>query len=251
MSTPESPSSAPCDAWITAADVAAVCAGLDATGQEFFDEAAEKASDVLFLLSGRVFPGLCEATVRPCGGGCDCLPAPGWSRGGRCWVSRILLAGYPLREVSEVKIDGTVLDPAEYRLDQRRYLTRLPDVDDTLQRRRAWPRCQRLDLEDTEDGTFSVTYSYGQDPPILGRQAAAQLACQLAIVDAGGECSLPAGTTKVTRQGITVDVSALLAGAQTGLVFVDLFLRTYNPQGLARVPSVWSPDVDPYPQRVG
>lgn len=242
MSTLEAPSRSPCEPWIVAEDIAAVC-DLDTTGAADYDTAAQVATDVLYELSGRQFLGVCERTVRPCHGRL-CPPAHPC---GCCYTDSIPLAGYPVRGVTEVKIDGAVIDPGEYRLDRHRFLTRMADADGNRQQ---WPGCQRLDLDDTETDTFAVTYDYGAEVPAAGLAAAAELGCQLATVMAGGECQLPAGATRVTRQGVTVDID-LLRGALLGLPLTNLFLQTYNPSRLKRPPALFSPDIRQFPQTVG
>lgn len=246
MSTPEGPLPGPCTPWITAADVAALCDALEHSGDpSVYDEAALSAAQILYELSGRQFSGLCgPVTVRPCKPQGSCLPSDPC---GCCRVSRVALAGV-VREVSEVLIDGVAIDAAEYRVDGRKWLVRLADADGNRQR---WPACQRLDRADTEDDTFAVTYTYGVDVPQAGLDAAVELACNLAAAGAGGECALPAGVVRVTRQGITVDLERFLEKGVTGLRLVDAFLQAYNPAGLRRRAAVWSPDVPGYAQRVG
>lgn len=253
----------PSVAWIDAADVAECCAvDLDenGVGPPLLNDAATAASQLLFEISGRFFVGEQETTVRPCQTACGC----GWqvlSRGhivysGDSWdcggwpcgcrsLSRVKLSGYPVREVTEVLIDGVAVDPVTYRLDKHRYLVRVRDPDDpnTVLR---WPGCQALDLPDTEDGTFSVSYSFGQDPPQIGIDAAAQLACELYKECNGEACSLPKGTTRVTRQGVQIDKVAFASwafdgGWKTGLALVDAFLAAYNPAALKRRPIFWAP----------
>lgn len=244
---------------------------------------AVEASQLLYELSGRLFMGACERTVRPCSSrGCGFqvlsrghivwdptfLYYPYWNGSSWWWngrpscgclpLDRVLLSGYPVREILGVLIDGVAVDPATYRLDERRYLSR---VRDPLQPqvRLSWPACQNLDLDDTQAGTFSVTYRYGQDPPVLGVQAAAQLACQFYRQCAGQECNLPDGATRITRQGITIDRGLFSSWAidpvshswRTGLTAVDAFLQGYNPGGLKRRPTVWSPDRPSYARPVG
>lgn len=250
MSTPEAPQPGPCSAWITAEDVADACEALDTSGGvEAYEPYALEASQVLFELSGRRFTGLCgPITVRPCEPGAYCSPAHPC---GCCFLSRIRLSGYPVRQVVEVKIDGALVDPAEYRLDRYRYLARLPDADGQRQR---WPACQRLDLDDTEEGTFSVSYTYGQEPPLAGLNAAQELACQLAAASPegdGGECELPEGTVRVTRQGVTIDMERFVEEGIAALPAVALFLQAYNPNRLRRRSAVWTPDVPGFPQQVG
>lgn len=222
---------------------------------------AFEASQVLYELSGRRFSGHCSRIVRPCQTACGC----GWqvlSRGhlvnwqGDSWcdetpcgcrpLSKVKLAGYPVREITEVLIDGVAVDPSTYRLDRRRYLVRVRDPadPDTVLR---WPSCQSLDLADDKEGTFSVAYAFGQDPPLIGVSAAAQLGCELYKQCADQTCALPKGTTRVTRQGVTIEKPAFAAwafsdgGWKTGLTLVDAFLNAYNSAALKRRPIFWAP----------
>lgn len=265
-----------CSSWIDGNDVAACCDADDSSDGSIFDTVALEASELLYMLSGRLYAGECERTVRPCNTRCSC----NWqvlSRGHIVWydwysgyygpgswfcdsspcgctpLSTVWLAGYPVQAISEVKIDGAVIDPATYRLDRNRFLVRMRDPafpDEML----VWPGCQMLDLPDTEPGTWSVTYSYGRQPPQLAIDAAAQLACEVYKQCLDQECALPKGTTRVTRQGITIEKELFLSwgfqprqtvsrakGWQTGLPLVDAFLAGVNPSGLIRQPTIWAP----------
>jgi hypothetical protein len=250
------PTLGPCDDWVDSLDIAECC-GLDLSSdtEDALEAAAEAASAVLYALSGRQYAGRCgPVTVRPCGEGSSCY-VPGRSDHiqscGCAPLSEVLLPGYPVLEIAQVKIDGEIQAPSGYRLDGRRKLTRMADTDGDRQR---WPHCQRLDLPDTEEDTFSVTYYYGIAPPALGVAAAAQLACELYRSCTGGECALPSGTTKVTRQGITIEretLATFIAGATTGLVSVDSFLVAYGMEGAKRRPAIWSPDGPKYAKKLG
>jgi len=257
FSTPSDvPTLGPCDQWVDEADLAECCGiEVDSDTNDALAADAEAASGVLFALSGRIYRGTCgPLTVRPCGVGSSCY-VPGRSdhiQSCGCQpLSEVLLPGYPVLEIGQVKLDGEVLAPSEYRLDDRRKLVRLADEDGNPQR---WPSCQRMDLADTEERTFSVTYYYGVAPPDLGVSAAAQLGCELYRSCSGGECKLPTGTTKVVRQGVTIEKSVLMnfltAGA-TGLTNVDLFLAAYGSGSARRRPSVWSPDGPKYAKQQG
>jgi hypothetical protein len=284
MSVP-GPVLGPCEAWIDGADVADCCSKADVgSDTSLLDMVAIEASMALFEISGRQFTGLCDRTVRPCRQECDCWgPASlglgpwawssagppnwrwGWTNecGDRCGcepLSRVKLNGYPVREIVEVKIDGDVLAADDddgnpnYRLDGWRWLVRMDTPGDPVTANR-WPSCQNLALEDTEDGTFSVSYRHGVDPPELGRRAAAALACQLYLSCSGGDCVLPAGATKVTRQGVQIDRGLLVnwfdPQKATGVPAIDLFLRGYWRTRSGRRPAVFSPDVQRFARRVG
>lgn len=259
----------PCTAWCDSQDVNAC---LDSTGDK--TQFAFEASAILYENSGRLWSGVCEKTVRPCatrGCGFQILSrghivgpwdygygyGDGYGWWGTAWMwngstpcgcmplSRVRLSGYPVSEIIEVLIDGVAVDPVTYRLDEHRWLTRVrnpADVNTPL----FWPACQQLDLADTEVGTWSVTYRYGQTPPLIGQHAAAQLAAELWKACNGQECQLPAGTTRITRNGLTVERTFFqrdraIGAWRTGLSLVDMFLNTYNPSGLRRRPSVWAP----------
>jgi hypothetical protein len=257
-----------CTEWITGDDVA-VCCNVETSSGVLFDEAAVQASNLLYQLSGRQYAGTCgPRTVRPACDQCFCgyqvlsrgyVIGP-WDYGYplllcnscliACDPSRIKLAGYPVREIVEVLIDGDVVDPSEYTIWNSRYLTRLNDM--------AWPVAQDLTLADTEDSTFSITYTYGADPPSLGMAAAAQLGCEIykACADVSA-CALPQGTTRVTRQGIVIERLAFTSWAfrdgswRTGLPLVDAFLSAYNPAGIKRRPVFWAPGHRQYAQEAG
>jgi hypothetical protein len=165
-------------------------------------------------------------------------------------LSRVLLGGY-VQEVTEVVINGDLVDPDTYRVDDRKWLTRVrPSADDEVLR---WPGCQNLDLPETEEGTWAVTYTYGKDVPASGINAAIALACEIYKQCTNQKCALPANTTRVLRQGIAVEKPAFISwgfekggrsiprGWKTGIPAVDAFLNAYNSTGLIRVPIAWAP----------
>lgn len=272
--TPAAASSAaaswgPCAPWITGDDVLDACGESGLTDAQAYklETAAALGSDLMFNLSGRQYAGICEKTVRPCRSGCGCFGQSvavglgpydwGGTLGGQLWwqnecgdqcgcgiVSSVRLAGY-VREIVEVKIGGTVVDPATYRLDGNRDLVSLGAP---------WPACQQMDLAAGAPGTFAIRYRYGIEPPELGRQAAAQIGCELWKALNQRACALPAGATRVVRQGITIEKTAsfasLFSTGATGLPLVDLFLTAANPSGARQPPLVYSPDVTPYPREI-
>lgn len=268
------PQFGPCQSWIDCGDIRAFC---DAEGDDdLLDGFAVMASQLMFEISGRQFSGTCERTVRPvvdqtnaCWG---LNPAYGWTGWPWAWtwdgvtwgwydscgchcnctaLSRVMLPGYPVTEIVEVKIGGTVIDPSEYRLDEWQYLTRMRDpANPNIPQ--FWPACQILDLNDTEPGTWSVSYKAGIAPPLAGKEAAKALACQLLP---GADCSLPSGAQRIVRNGITIDrlqpLAMMLRQGATGIPQIDTFVAAYNPSGLRRRPTIWSPDGPRYARTVG
>jgi len=102
-------------------------------------------------------------------------------------------------------------------------------------------------LPDTESGTFSVKFTYGEDPPQSGKDAATTMATEFARLYSGAANRLPARIQSITRQGVTmtiIDPMQFLDDGLTGLYDVDLFIRQYN-RGKQVVPAtIWSPDLD-------
>lgn len=272
----------PCQSWIDGDDVAAYDSSLGVGSESFLlDDVAAMGSAIMWQATGRQFNGICWRTVRPCRESCSCWSAPrlstawawsyldggwGWSDGcgGRCGCggeSVVRLAGYPVREILEVRIDGVALPEFDangnrnWRLDRHRRLVRMDDPGPPSLPR-VWPSCQNTSLDDTEAGTFSVRYSWGQQPPELGKLAAAAVAAELyrSITPGGGECKLPTSVTRVVRQGVTIErivpTAAMVSEGSTGIPAIDLFVSTVGTKGKRRS-SVWSPDVQGFAKRVG
>lgn len=288
---PPGPILGPCQTWIEGEDLVALCGANAEDDAQLLDAIAVSVSMLAYNASGRQYGGLCERTVRPCGDpqngcwtynwGAGIYAWWGWGAGyGWGWygppmglggsqagplcgcspLSRVKLSGYPVREIVEVKINGDVLPATyddgspQYRLDGWTWLTRMndPAAGGTDAR---WPSCQVLALDDTEQGTFSVTYKYGVAPPPMGILACEQLACEFYAAFKGGDCQLPNNVTKIVRQGLTQEritpLAAALRTGATGIIAWDSFLADSNPNGLRRRPAVYSPDVQPYAPRVG
>lgn len=230
--------------------------------------AVSSASEILFALSGRRF-GACPVTLRPCR--LDCYDTPFWNDWGPPWspswpqpaliggqwfnltcggscgrncscttVSEVLLPS-PVYQVTEVLIDGVVLPATSYRVDNARLLVRTDGG--------VWPLCNDLSKDDTEVGTWSVTATYGEPIPDSAKLAMGELACEIVRAASGGDCKLPPGVQQLIRQGVTIsypDIGELLKKGRTGLYLVDLFLASYNPNGLKRRSRVYSVDRPPH-----
>lgn len=261
--TPPLPATAPifgpCQQWLSFDDVADFCdiaVGTDT--QVGLETAAEMASTLLYRLTGKKYSGICERIIRPCRSGCGCHHTEdGWRWMGNEWwrngspcgcgcISQITIMG-TVRAIIEVTIDGELIAPDEYRVDEFKYLVRMRDTNGV---RQWWPRCQNLDLPATEPGTFQITYLAGTDPPSAGVEAAKQLACELYKGSVGGECALPSGVTRILRQGLVIEridsLGAMLRRGATGLPLVDSFIAVFNPTGAMVGPAIWSPDFPPH-----
>lgn len=255
----------PCSDWTTSAEVALCCNVAVGSDIAAFDDSVDVASQLLFELSGRQFSGLCSKSVRPRCDSCLCgyqvlsrghIVVPPGAYGSlcnfclvACSPSAVLLAGYPVRAITQVKIDGDIVASSLYEIRSKRYLVRLDNG--------RWPTRQNLTYADTEDDTFAVSYTYGQSPPLAGSSAATELACEIYRSCRGdAECVLPNGITRIVRQNLTIERNAFSAwGRQegiwkTGLPLVDLFLNAYNPAGIKRRPVIMTPGRRFFPQNV-
>lgn len=222
----------------------------------------DQAAEVLYALSGRQF-GICEVKARPCRK--DCCDPCGRS-GGHRWtpilqggqwtnvscssckddcscttVCEVQLPG-PVDHITEVLLDGVVLPPEEYRVDNRRSLVRVGGGE-------CWPTCQDMNLETDQVGTWEVTYGRGLPVPVAGQNALGALACELCKACIGDkDCCLPERVTTIARQGLTMallDPMEFLSSGRTGIYAVDLWLAAVNPKGRSRRAGVFSPDVAP------
>lgn len=203
-----------CGQWATWEDVTRCGAApnLDAFGR---DLVLDNATEILYLLTDRKYPGICTVTrslCHACGhcypSVCACDPYP----------SIDLASRYPILGVWDVRVGGELLDPTAYEVRGRRWLVRLDGAQ--------WPLgtgwvANRPDL-------FSATWAYGRERPISGRLAAARYALELARLCADGTCGLdPQSARNVVREGITytvLDPDSVIAEGRTGLSSVDAWI---------------------------
>lgn len=275
-----------CSAWLTDDDLTddespycSPCAA-DADAVKL-EQMLWAGSYILAAQTGWRWVGVCEETVRPCASRAAGHNAPVWHgsplssawNGWWEWLpswgvcgcggidaracscsgpSEVQVGGRPLVAVTEVKVDGVALDPAEYRIDDDAFLVRLPNVGDVDQVPQSWPCCQRLDLPDTEVGTWSVTRQTGTLPPRAGLSALASFVCDL-LGSCDGECSIPENVANLVRGNVTYDLSTYKTDPSviTGNVLADQFIRSVTAPAAPAKARVWSPDVGPAVRRTG
>jgi hypothetical protein len=243
-------------------------ASMPASGQEMFEE---MAGDYLRAWVPSV--GLCPVTIRPCRANCPdgdstfygrgpYSGGPGWGPVlvggswynlgcGRCGDTcscdgnaPIRLPG-PVSSVEQVVIDGGILDPLAYRVDNRSLLVRLDG--------RSWPTCQALGSPSAPGtgvpGTWQVTYTRGTPVPMGGQIAAGVLACELAKAACrDASCQLPQRVQSITRQGVTVailDAFDDIDTGHTGIWIIDSWVASMTKPSLPSL--VRSPDL-PHPR---
>ena len=244
------------------------CSALDSLRADKPDLAAAveaMAARHLYRWTGSRFAP-CPVTIRPCrsdcrsvgqllnfggvyghpvmwpGFGCDCGGQDSCSCNNVCQIE---LTG-PVLVVDEVIIDGEVLPPTAYRVDNGKYLVRLDGE--------CWPECNDLSKPyKVEDGgpdaeavlgTWAVTYRHGLPIPAGGSEIAGLLACEIAkAICNDKKCALPTRVREIQREGITItmldDFTGLDEG-MTGIWLVDAWIRTNRPH--VKHFSIWSPE---------
>lgn len=269
--------------WVKAAAGKAISAGslTEAQVQLICSEAAAAASQILYEISGRMFTGECgPVTIRPVARPADAdtrgwpaalsplgwFSAYGFGSGYGMSVPGVVAhygssdpptirLPWPVTQITQVLIDGVLIpgpyDPqtqtGEWELRDYRDLVRIrPNAGFTPTQRWGWPTSQIMDLPDSQQGTFSVTFTFGSDPPASGQIAARKLAEYLALPQLGDSTRYPQRVTQISRQGVSTQVASVidvLAKKSLGIYEVDAFLLASNPNRNQRQAIAWSPDI--------
>lgn len=151
-------------------------------------------------------------------------------------VSEVYLPG-PVGAIESVRIDGELVDPSRYRVDNG---NRLTSMDPNL----VWPVCQDMRTSSDEIGSFAVTYYRGAAPNEMTQYAAGVLATEFYKACTGdSKCRLPRGIRTVTRGNASYEIdSTIFENGLTQIPEVDAVIRIYNPHLLKSAPRVLSPD---------
>lgn len=151
-----------------------------------------------------------------------------------CGVIRELVL--PDQEVSGpivVEINGAVLDPSAYRIDNGNRLVRQDGQD--------WPLCQDMNVPAGDPNTFTIAYYVGVGPDDLLNYAAGILSGEWYKACTGQDCRLPSTATKVTRQGVDFTIPSFDSGT-SGIREVDNIVAIYNPHHVKTPSRVLSVD---------
>lgn len=222
---------------------------------EFAYEAAKAASNLLWAMSGRKYSGITTVTERYVCATLSYRYGPSVRNNkaelvlgdvynipysdmdsytavttdGLSPQSRIRLRGRPVQKIHTIRNrNGAVVDQNSYYL-----------VDHSTIQATAGSRWTPCDIE--------VTYTYGIEPPTMGKMAARTLAIEFCkLWNGDDDCILPQRVTSVSRQGVSytiLDSQDFIAELRTGLYAVDLFLKSVNPDGARAKARVFTPDV--------
>jgi hypothetical protein len=196
--------------------------------------AIEIATAVLYEVTGRRWSGVESAVVRPSAvDKASKAVVPGWvpswgsynSGDGACTPTDTLDLGYfPVVSIGQVRIDGVVVPPSTYQLQEQKLLVR---VDGGV-----WPCTQNLAASPSDPDTFAVDIVHGIDPPVAGKHCCAFYAAELAKSFCNLDCALPQRTQYMTRQGVSTilaDPLNVIERGMIGLPNVDSWVRAVNP----------------------
>lgn len=246
----------PCQPWASIEDATGcgTCKGVPSGG---LDDALGTASAWLWRLTGKVY-GVCPVTVLPVAHS-TCYPACSgyetfggtyyFDRSSDCWyapnarisgrgegVPEVRLGFANVQRVTQVALDGAIMPPTSYRVDDGRWLVR---IDGGL-----WPLDNNPRVMPPH---MQVTLEHGLPIPPDGRAAVSVLACEIALACANDSaCRLPKRLQAITRQGVSMvvmDPLTLLDDGKFGVPEVDYFVKGVNPGGNRQRAKVLSPDV--------
>lgn len=186
-------------------------------------ELIQAASDLLYARTCYRYPGVCTRTIWPCLCCCSCGNHP---CGCGAYYAIELTSDYPILSVVSVEINGVVVNPALYRLDENIRIVRTDGE--------RWPECNNLGITNPPSSAdeVKVTYTTGRTIPTMLQIACAELVCELKKACNGdATCSLPTHVKSVTRRGVEIninDVIALLLQGVTGNPVIDHALTVYG-----------------------
>ncbi|QWY82767.1 head-tail adaptor [Arthrobacter phage SilentRX] len=153
---------------------------------------------------------------------CNC------SMGCSCSAVNAVELARPVGDIVEVKVDGVVLDPSEYRVEDGNKLIRNGG--------KRWPACA--------GENFTVTYLNAAAVDAMGAYAGGVLAWEwLKAMTDKRNCRLSSRATAVSRQGVSMELTpGLFPEGTTGIEEVDIYVRMWNPHGWKVAPRVYSLD---------
>lgn len=143
-------------------------------------------------------------------------------------MGAVMLDG-PVGRIDEVKVDGVVLDPSAYHVEDGTKLVRHDGG--------SWPVCAGKN--------FTVTYLQGREVDSMGQFVGGLLADEFVkAITSDKKCRLPSTITTMARQGISYELTkGMFVDGVTGIPEVDAYVVLWNPHGLRVRPAVYSPDL--------
>lgn len=239
----------PCQPYITGDQISGypnVCAVPASEDGPDFDAIADAASEVIYVLTGMQFPGTCRATVRPVRRHHDRASVTLLGTARPAWPGGFFGCGDEIPLHDPIFVDDT--NPITVKIDGEPFTDfyvrdgyKLVRSDD-----HPWPSRNQLNLADTEEGTFSITYSFGTPAPNVVKRAALTLGVEYAREDMRDpRTRLPPGTRTASRDGLSVGLDTEVDRIRTaGSAIPDIaaVMGTFNPTNNRMPTLIYSPD---------
>lgn len=247
----------PCDDWASVDDLCLKCGQtVDAEDIPVYERWLKAAVSYVFVRTARIYTGCCDYVILPCKkkccsnkGRCSAMGSgnfpfvPVLGNDGiynSCCVTsccdfddcsctfgdKIRLPSSNVVSVTEIVIDGVVLDAAKYKLkyDERgAYVRRVDGVK--------FPECQDLNKNLGEEGSWHIRYKAGVAPPAYLVEATMLFAVELAKQCLGKPCQLPKRYSTIEGSPV-LDVASFVEKGYTGFMPLDIILATLNPTRL-------------------
>lgn len=224
-----------CASWPSIDEVLACDTGKSIPEGEMLVDERRMATEYLYEATCGKFPGICKTTVMPrlepercyCSHRTRLKSDYSASCGEMC---EVILSPTPVADVQQVWINGREM----YSGFEVHDSCRLVRTDGAC-----WPTCD-CSTQPYDAGTFSVTYLYGQEPPLMARRAAAILAFEIYQLCACGKCSI-GGVVEVASGKKPGDLGT---GFRIGHPVIDMFISQFGCQDEKYLTGVWSPEVE-------
>lgn len=195
----------------------ACCPAAEGAEQSIIDRAIMVAAETVWQVTGRQY-GLCPVEIDVCS---DVTCAP--SCRSDCEPQTINLShqvgGLPIAAINAVTVDGVPVAASAFWLGSNTHLVVVPGG--TL---------------DPLPAQITIEFTPGLPLPEPVKWAAEELACQLVKRCLGAECDLPANATRITSEGVTIEIDT--ADGKFGLPIVDTILSQYRASLAA---AIWDP----------
>jgi hypothetical protein len=133
---------------------------------------------------------------------------------------------YPLLEVSEIRLDGVVLDASAYRVENSKFIRRIDG--------QYWPYINSFAIPQMagHEQEIQVDITVGRDVPIELKMACADLACELKkACNSDESCTLPPHVRSIARRGVDIqidDITSLFKDGLFGIPTIDMAIRTHG-----------------------
>ena len=209
----------------------------EGTDPDLVESAVRQASVLMRTLSGGLY-GLCDETLRPLQLCPTCRPVS--CCGGADGIPLVSANGSPIAEVTAVRVGAT--EVTDFWFDRAsQILWRNPPA--------RWPRRDPKWQAPGTGDAFVVDVVSGIEPDEWALSVAGSLVCELVKSCTGGDCRIPANTTQLTAQGVTITLDPDTFA--TMLPEVAGWVRAVNPRHAKAPAMVWSPDLNRRPVTPG